>query len=213
MYSYVPKSESKPFRIFCSDKLNQLKQNLGNKGFDVDFYLVGSGMKNLVTRNGDESFDIDYNIEFKNIPISQLNPQKIKDYIMNFLNEIIVTEREAFKNCQDSTSAITSRLVYNGKLKFSFDIAILAKNNDGDYCRLIHNKKGDINSYHWDKIPKSKRIYKRFDKLKQDGFFDELKKIYLEKKNFYLIHNDHYHSSFTIFKETVNQMYNKYYHI
>ena len=128
------------------------------------------------------------------------------------MNEIISSEKPVFKNCQDSTSAITSRLVYNKNLEFSFDIAILAKNKDGDYCRLIHNKKDDSNSYHWDKIQKSKRIYKRFEKLKQDGHFEELKKIYLEKKNFYLTHNDHYHSSFTIFKETVNQMNNKYYH-
>lgn len=75
MYSYVPKNESRRFRIFCSDKLNQLKQDLKNKGYEVDFYLVGSGMKNLVTRNENESFDLDYNIEFLNVSISQLNPQ------------------------------------------------------------------------------------------------------------------------------------------
>lgn len=211
MYSYVSKSESRPFRIFCSDKLNRLKQDLKNNQIDIDFYLVGSGMKNLVTRNGDEAFDLDYNIEFKNITISKLNPQKTKKYIMDFLNEITVNKEPVFRNCQDSTSAITARLVCNGKLEFSFDIAILAKNKDGDYCRLIHNKKTTVNSYHWDKIPKSKRVYKKFEKLKEDGFFGELRKNYLMKKNYYLIHNDHYHSSFTIFKEIVNQLNNKYY--
>lgn len=211
MYSYVSKSESKPFRIFCSDKLNKLKQDLKNNQIDIDFYLIGSGMKNLITRNGQEAFDLDYNIEFKNFSISKLEPKKTKKYIMDFLNEIITNENLVFKNCQDSTSSITAKYIYNGKLEFSFDIAILAKNNDGNYCRLIHNKKNAIDSYHWDKIPKSRRIYKKFEKLKENGFFLELKEIYLMKKNYYLTHNDHYHSSFTIFKETVNQMYNKYY--
>ena len=211
MYSYVPKNESRRFRIFCSDKLNQLKQDLKKKGYEIDFYLVGSGMKNLVTRNENESFDLDYNIEFLNISIPQLNPQELKDYIMSFLNGITVENETVFRNCQDSTSAITSRLIFDGKLHFSFDVAILAKNKDGDFCRLIHNKKAAENSYHWDKIPKSKKVYKRFEKLKMDGHFNELRDTYLNKKNFYLIHNDHYHSSFTIFKETVNQMWSKYY--
>ena len=211
MYSYVPKNESRRFRIFCSDKLNQLKQDLKNKGYEVDFYLVGSGMKNLVTRNENESFDLDYNIEFLNVSISQLNPQELKNYIMSFLNKITVENESVFRNCQDSTSAITSRLVFGGKLQFSFDVAILAKNKDGDFCRLIHNKKADENSYHWDKIPKSKKVYKRFEKLKSAGHFNKLRDTYLDKKNFYLIHNDHYHSSFTIFKETVNQTWSKYY--
>lgn len=127
MFSYVPNEESKDFRVFCSDKLNQLKQNLKNQGIEVNFYLVGSGMKNLVTRNGNENYDLDYNIEFLNRSISQLNPQKAKDYIMNFLNGITIGKKTVFKNCQDSTSAITARLVRNGNLEFSFDVAILAK--------------------------------------------------------------------------------------
>ena len=199
MYSYVPKSESKKFRMFCSDKLNQLKQALYKKGYEVDFYLVGSGMKNLVTRNEEESYDLDYNIEFLNVSIFDLKPQKIKDFIMSFLNNITVKGSSPFKNCQDSTSSITSRLVFDGKLYFSFDVAILAKNKDGDFCRLIHNKKGGDNSYHWEQVPNSKEIYKRFDFLKKYGYFNELREIYLDKKNFYLCRNDHNHSSFIIF--------------
>lgn len=212
MYSYVPKSESKKFRMFCSDKLNQLKQELYKKGYEVDFYLVGSGMKNLVTRNEEESYDLDYNIEFLNVSIFDLKPQKIKDFIMSFLNIITVKGSSPFKNCQDSTSAITSRLVFDEKLYFSFDVAILAKNKDGDFCRLIHNKKGGDNSYHWEQVPNSKEIYKRFDFLKKHGYFNELREIYLDKKNFYLCRNDHNHSSFIIFKECVNQMWDKYYY-
>lgn len=211
MYSYVPKSESKKFRMFCSDKLNQLKQELYKKGYEVDFYLVGSGMKNLVTRNEEESYDLDYNIEFLNVSIFDLKPQKIKDFIMSFLNIITVKGSSPFKNCQDSTSTITSRLVFDEKLYFSFDVAILAKNKDGDFCRLIHNKKGGDNSYHWEQVPNSKEIYKRFDFLKKHGYFNELREIYLDKKNLYLCRNDHNHSSFIIFKECVNQMWDKYY--
>ena len=72
-----------------------------NKGYEVDFYLVGSGMKNLVTRNENESFDLDYNIEFLNVSISQLNLQELKNYIMSFLNKITVENKPVFRNSQD----------------------------------------------------------------------------------------------------------------
>lgn len=145
MFSYVPNEESKGFRVFCSDKLNQLKQNLKNQGIEVNYYLVGSGMKNLVTRNGNENYDLDYNIEFLNRSISQLNPQKTKDYIMNFLNGITIGKKTVFKNCQDSTSAITARLVRNGNLEFSFDVAILAK-KDG-YENQIQLMEHQLNGF------------------------------------------------------------------
>ncbi len=47
MYKYVSNATVKPYRSFCADKLNQLKQMLESEhDLKTDFYLVGSGAKN-----------------------------------------------------------------------------------------------------------------------------------------------------------------------
>ncbi|MCX4354257.1 MAG: hypothetical protein OSJ60_21975 [Lachnospiraceae bacterium] len=55
-----------------------------------------------------------------------------------------------FSDGKDSTSVITA-LMYTpsilSQVVFSFDLAILAKDEDGTYYRLIHDKRS--NNYHW----------------------------------------------------------------
>ena len=60
MYHYVSNAVVKPMRSFSADKMNQVKQMLKSEyNLDSDFYLVGSGAKNLVTQNENEPFDLD----------------------------------------------------------------------------------------------------------------------------------------------------------
>ena len=210
-YIYVPVKEVKEKRAYCSDKLNRLKQALNNKGWDVDFSLVGSGSRNLVTKIEGQGFDLDYNLEIKSPAIGEFVASELKNYVMQFLNEIKDdTFQESFKDCQDSTSAITARLIVDKKREFSFDVAILAKNKNGDFCRLIHDKTHQ--RYYWTIIPNSKDLYVRFDALKEDGYSQDIREVYLEKKNLYLSRNDESnHPSFVVFAETVNEVYSQHY--
>lgn len=207
MYHYVRNSIVKPWRSFTADKMNRVKQMLkAEYNLDSDFYLVGSGAKNLVTQNENEPFDLDWNLEVYNLAEPTKNAGWLKNTVMDFLNELM--EDTPFSNCQDSTAVITSRWTTEEGLKFSFDIAILVENSNGTFCRMIHDK--FMNRYYWTEVPDSKDVYDRKDKLKENGWWQEIRDTYLEKKNMYLrrIDRDN-HPSFNIFVETINEVWYK----
>lgn len=204
---YVKNSTVKPYRSFSADKMNQVKQMLkAEYNLDSDFYLVGSGAKNLVTQNEKEPFDLDWNLEVYNLNEPTKNAEWLKNTVMNFLNKIL--EDTPFKNCQDSTAVITSRWVSKDGLEFSFDIAILVRNSVGTFCRMIHDKY--LNRYYWNEVPNSNEVYEKMEKLKENGWWDDIRETYLNKKNMYLKKADREnHPSFNVFVETINEVWYK----
>lgn len=205
MYRYADLKRVQTYHQFCSTKLNQLKQYFYNEfGIETKVKLIGSGSKDLVTQNNNLPFDLDYNFEIQNRSIKKLKMKELKNCVMDFLNSVIYEEFDDFKRCQDSTSAVTIRKIVNGKLDFSFDIAILAKSSKGNFCRLIHDKK--LDKYDWNPIPESKEIYDRLKQLKSEGCWQNIKELYLNKKNMYLTRNEN-RCSFEVFVETINEIW------
>lgn len=205
MFKYADENQVQIYHEFCSTRLNQLKQYFSNEfNIQTKFQLIGSGSKKLVTQNNNLPFDLDYNFEILNRSIKQLDMKKLKTCVINFLNSVVYEKYEYYKKCQDSTSAITIRKVVNGNLEFSFDIAILAKSSNGNYCRLIHDKQ--LEKYDWNPIPESKEIFERLKELKSDGYWEDIKELYLNKKNMYLKRNEK-RCSFEIFAETINEIW------
>ena len=94
-------------------------------------------------------------------------------------------------------------------VEFSFDVAIIKKNPNGNYMRLIHNK--PWNQYTWNEVPRSHQVKDRADEIKKEGLWQEVRDKYLEKKNMYLSWQDHNHPSFAVYVEAVNEVYNKYF--
>ena len=125
---------------------------------------------------------------------------------MDYLNEIM--ENTPFRNCQDSTAVITSRWTTKQGLEFSFDIAILVQNSNKTFCRMIHDKM--MNRYYWNEVPNSEDVYDKMDKLKENGWWQDVRDTYLGKKNMYLRRYDRdQHPSFNIFVETINEVWYK----
>lgn len=208
MYHYVDSNDYKPYHFFISDKLNRVKQQiLKEHQIETSVDSVGSLYKKLVTQNNSLPFDLDYNIVIENRLITQLNPKPLKDYVMEHLDDMIAGEYEDWKYCQDSKAAITIRRVVDGRLDFSADIAILAKNSNGQYCRLLHNKQRQ--KYDWAPVPNSEKIYEKFRKLKNYGYWEDIQEKYLEKKNRYLSKQDKDHPSFVVFVETIKEVWDK----
>ena len=209
MYHYVESKDYKPYHFFISDKLNRLKQEiLKEKKIESQVDSVGSLYKKLITQNNTLPFDLDYNFVIENCLITQLNPGKLKDYAMDYLDNLIAEEYEDFKYCQDSKAAITIRRVVDGRLDFSADIAILAKNKNGQYCRLLHDKQRQ--KYDWAPVPNSEKVYEIFRKLKNYGYWEDIREIYLKKKNHYLSIQDTDHPSFVVFVETIKEVWDRY---
>ena len=214
MYEYVVEKEVKRYRSECSHILEQLRDLLNTEyGINTQFSLVGSGgdSRNMVTRNGDGPYDLDYNLIILAMSNEYWNDlRKLKDIVRNSLNKIV--KDTLFSDGKDSHSVITSILHFTDtpKVKFSFDMAILAKNSKGNFCRLIHNK-GYSDSFTWNEVPSSHNVKEKADILKRNSLCNKVRETYLNKKNMYLRRNDDNHPSFVVYVESVNEVYNKYF--
>ena len=199
----------------CSDIVNQLVQSINQEGvMEVKQHLVGSGAKNLITQNADEPIDLDYNlkiIDSGGIPIDEC--RKIKEYVREKFDEILGLV--GWDNCQDSTSALTTKRYSFKKgnpTPFSIDLCIVRTDINGNWYRLIHEKTGFVqwDRYYWNEARHSKGLEKRIDWLKENDCWLEVRDTYLQKKNTYLSRNDQNHPSFIVYIEAVNEVYYKY---
>ena len=86
-------------------------------------------------------------------------------------------------------------------VEFSFDVAIIKKNPNGNYMRLIHNKNAYAlgwDQYTWNEVPNSHQVKDKADEIKEEGLWQEVRDRYLEKKNMYLSWQDRNHPSFVV---------------
>ena len=140
-YEFVYESEAKRYRSDCSDVLKKTCELLKEKGISAQFSLIGSGARNMITRNGDGPYDLDYNLLIMRAEERYWNDLRLlKETVRNALNR--AERREFFSDAQDSTSCLTALLHFKDtpNVEFSFDVAITTKNKNGNYMRLIHNK-------------------------------------------------------------------------
>lgn len=217
MYHWV---EDKKFlgrmKGLCSNIVNQLVQLINNEGkMHVRAYLVGSGAKNLITQNADEAIDLDFNLEIIDCYEFDINDCKnIKNYIGEKFDTIL--SKNNWADCQYSSSVFTTeqRVFCNGnKTPFSIDLCIVRRRQN-NWERLICENTGFtiLNRYYWNQAPNSNELSKKVEFLKKENYWEEVRNIYLDKKNMYLRRNNQTHSSFIIYIETINEVYYKYRH-
>ena len=213
-YEFVCESEAKRYRSDCSNVLKETCELLKEKGISAQFSLVGSGARNMITRNGDGPYDLDYNLLVMKADNEYRDPRLLKDTIRNVLNKAV--GGKFFSDAQDSTSCLTAILYFENSpdVEFKFDIAITTKNKNGNYMRLIHNKNVYAlgrDQYTWNEVPHSHQVKDRADELKEAGLWQKVRDRYLEKKNMYLSRQDRNHPSFVVYVEAVNEVYNRYF--
>ena len=213
-YEFVCESEAKRYRSDCSNVLKETCELLKEKGISAQFSLVGSGARNMITRNGDGPYDLDYNLLVMKADNEYRDPRLLKDTIRNALNKAV--GGKFFSDAQDSTSCLTALLHFKDtpNVEFSFDVAIIKKNPNGNYMRLIHNKNVYTlgwDQYTWNEVPNSHQVKDRADELKKAGLWQKVRDRYLEKKNMYLFRQNHDLTSFVVYVESVNEVYNKYF--
>ena len=214
-YEFVCESEAKRYRSDCSDVLKETCELLKEKGISAQFSLIGSGARNMITRNGEGPYDLDYNLLIMKAEERYWNDLRLlKEMVRNALNR--AERREFFSDAQDSTSCLTTLLHFKDtpNVEFSFDVAITTKNKNGNYMRLIHNKNAYAlgwDQYTWNEVPNSHQVKDRADKLKRAGLWQKVRDRYLEKKNMYLSWQDRNHPSFVVYVEAVNEVYSRYF--
>lgn len=214
-YEFVYASEYAAYRSDCSDVLTETCKRLKRKDIIAQFILIGSGGRNLVTINGNGPFDLDYNLNIIKAPDNYWNDlRKLKDTVRVALNES--EGFECFSPAHDSTSCLTAILHFKNHpaVEFSFDVAIVTQNDNGDYLRLVHNKNAwgfGFDQYTWTEIPSSYDVKEKAEALKDSGLWEKVRSRYLELKNTYLLLGDKNHPSFVVYVEAVNQVYHQYF--
>lgn len=200
MYKYVSKKEIRDIREYCEEIIKKIQKSQLKDFFTFSFYLIGSGKTNLITINGDNgTYDLDYNLILQKDKADLFSkPQKIKELFSKEFDK----ERNNFniKKIENSSSVIT--LKFKDK-KANVDIAILRKNNNGNYSKIIYDK--SKNRYIWNEIKCSKNYQDNINLIKQQMYWNEVRDKYLFKKNSYLRQNKNI-SSFSILLETINEV-------
>lgn len=159
MFHYVnDKDYLKRAQSYCAELLTDLTQELLDKNISSQFFLVGSGARNMVTQNSNESIDFDYNLYVQKCDDIN-NCQSIKETVRKTFNKVLKAYN--LYDCDDSTSSLTTKPIYfkdSPKIQFSIDLCIVAKNDKGSWFRLIHEKTGYTASdrYFWNEAPNSK---------------------------------------------------------
>lgn len=86
--------------------------------------LIGSAKRNMITQNENEPVDLDYNLIIVKTPIK--DGKELKNAIMKSFNKVL--KRNGYDDCQDSTSAISTKYYSfkkGNQTKYKFDIGII----------------------------------------------------------------------------------------
>ena len=212
MYHYLDDKEFLHKMRSLSGEIMQLVCHYLKEDYDIgaNFYLVGSGARNLVLQNEDNPVDLDYNLEIMRCEDFK-DCRFLKESTRKTFNKVLGEYR--LHDCEDSTSSLTSKLIQfnsGNETEFSIDICITVSDDKGNYHRLIHEKTGWTynDRYYWNIAPHSKELKKKADHIKKCGKWEMVREQYLRIKNRYLAANDHEHPSFVCYVEAVNNVYN-----
>lgn len=214
MYRIVDETECRKYRSVCSNTLKKLCYMLKKEGIIAQFTLIGSGARNMVTRNGDGPFDLDYNLEIIKAPNAYWNDlRQLKNTVRKFLDK--AAGLKCFSKSQSSTSCLTALLHFRDEptVEFSFDVAIVSRNCNGNLCRLIQNKNiwgPGTDQFVWNEIPYSHNVTKKAQQIKERGLWLEVREEYIRLKDMYLCRPwDKDHPSYICYIEAVNNIYRK----
>lgn len=218
MYDYFcDKAYLKRAKKLCSSIVSEVEIEVRNKGMNCQFFLIGSGARNMVTyikrRDGKIYIDFDYNLNI--LSCNDWNDGKtIKETVRKAFNKVW---RKLYNTecAQDSKSSITSDEIHFKdvpNVSFSIDLGIVTLDAAGKWQRLIHDKYAG-GGYHWDPVRYSENVSKKAEILKNNYHWDGregVRERYLEIKNRYASQQDDSHPSFICYIEAVNEIYQKW---
>lgn len=209
-FEFVSKEQRAPIKKDLIAIINEV-QDLLRDEFTFRFDFVGSDKYNIVTYDPKTNigFDFDVNIEI-NDEECKYTAKEIKTKLIWAFNK--ATRKYGYDNAEDSTSVITIKYKdrQNSKILHSCDIAIVNNYLDETGCdcqEYIRFNKGQ-NTYSWVKRPKGYYMLpEKAEWIKENGYQEEMRKLYLEKKN----HNcDQHKQSRSLYADAVHAICLKY---
>ena len=204
MYKNTKKKDVRELMKWCDGIINEVQKEV-KEYVTFSFNLIGSGGKKLVTQNGDEAFDLDYNLIIQKDKKGLIDdPKRLKNIIRHAFDIVLKEEVEEYSGTSDSTSVLTVTMTNGERRVFSFDVAVYVEADNAYMYRLINDK--NTGRYIWNQVPKSKNYEDKIQAIKENGEWDNFKDRYLELKNMHLRRGDGV-KSFSIFLEALNEFY------
>lgn len=200
-FQYVPKSEYQPLKNQIIQILNEVQDEVRDD-FTFQYHFIGSTKRNMITRDMKSNIGFDFDVDITvNDDEEDYGPDEIRNILRTAITK--VSRRYGFTKCEDSTRVITIKTVnpWLSIIEHSCDCAIVYGN------QYIRFNKG-TQTYTWEYQSKNHNdIEKRADILKKNGCWDEVRTVYLDKKN---CNNNPDKHSRSLYFETINEEYKRY---
>ena len=207
-FEYVSKREYGPVKEELIELIH-LVQNEVREYFTFRYDFIGSASRNMITRevNGNVGYDFDVNIRV-NDPDENYSAEDLKNILVNGFNKH--SSEFKYDYAEDSSRVITIKVKdrKNSRILHSCDFAIVFDCSDGrqQYVRFNKNQQ----SYSWEYQPKGfYQLDERIADIKEHGYWQEVRDLYLEKK---FRNTDPNKKSRSIFAETVKEIHDKHFY-
>ena len=204
---YVKKEEWQPVRDELYEIIHKLQDEV-REYFTFQYHFVGSSKRNMITRgrNSNTGFDFDVNIEV-NDPDEDYSAEEIRNILRNGLDRVTNPYGRSifgYDYTEDSTRVLTIKVKdkANSRIIHSCDFCVVNDCEDGRQQYIRYNKKQQ--SYSWVYQPKGYyELPEKIEWIKKNGLWQQVRDVYLDKKN---MNTDKNKKSRSIFAETVHQV-------
>ena len=202
IFSMYQKRELKPAKKQLMELIHKVQDEVQDS-FTFQYKFVGSVQRNMVTCDvkSNAGFDFDVNI-MVNDDDKDFEAEEIKNILMCAFNKY--ARKYGYDSCEDSTRVFTIKVKdrKNSRIRHSCDFAIVNDygNNQQEYIR--YNKKRK--NYTWEE--QTKGFYclpEKIEFCKDNQLWQEVREIYLDKKNYNMDSNK---KSRSIFAETIHEV-------
>lgn len=213
-FEYVSKSKYMPVKKELIKVINQVQDELREQ-FTFDYKFIGSSSRNMITYDPktNKGYDFDINIEVNDFD-ENYSAKELKEILINTFNQVIKLTYP-YASCQNNTRVFTIKVyeenpcciniiaLRSPKIEYSCDFAIVNTINDYQQEYIRFNK--NTHEYSWQMQCKGYLLSKKEAYIKKNKLTNELRKIYLDKKNFNTNPNK---KSRALYAEAVNELYN-----
>ena len=189
------------------EELIHAVQNEVREDFTFQYKFIGSVARNMVTMDYSSNVGYDFDV---NIYVNDDDENYSAKEIRNILRKAFDKFNRQFQYdyTEDSTRVLTIKVKHrqNSESLHSADFAIVNDyydKHDNKHQEYIHYNKKQ-NSFEWQEQPKGYyELTERVDLIKQYRLWQEVRGLYIEKKN----HNLACKKSRALFAETINEIY------
>ena len=204
-FEYVSKQQAAPYKAELIEIINRV-QNEVRDDFTFQYKFIGSSSRNMITFDPTTNigFDFDVNLEV-NDDDEDYSPKQIRTILRDAFTR--VCKEYGYDKCEDSTRVITIKAIdhWYSRVLYHCDFAIVYEGKDGQQYIRFNKENG---YYTWEFQNKTYReLERRADFLRDNGFWTEVRDVYLDKKN---SNDDPDKHSRSLYAETINNCFRRH---